>query len=317
MIYEIRTDRPHQESFFRQQRNFIMLKNTRLWAWLRKKKAEHTAATNPELQSRKIFLSTFGREPDLDQPKSFNEKLQYLKLKRYYHNPVITQCVDKYRIREYLTQKGHAELLPQLYAVCERPEDIPWDSLPERFVLKCNHGSGYNILCRNKSALDRKDCESRLKKWLKEDYWKRFAEMQYRDIPKRIIAEEYLGDDIHTYKFYCFNGMPRVLYISSNGENGEYDKYYDYFDMDWKHMNLRLHGHENRPDHDAIPCPESFERMKALAAELSADFPFVRVDLYDINGRIYISELTFVPTGGIMVLDPPSTDMEWGGWLSL
>ena len=225
--------------------------------------------------------------------------------------------MDKYRIREYLTQKGHAELLPQLYAVCERPEDIPWDSLPERFVLKCNHGSGYNILCRNKSALDRKDCESRLKKWLKEDYWKRFAEMQYRDIPKRIIAEEYLGDDIHTYKFYCFNGMPRVLYISSNGENGEYDKYYDYFDMDWKHMNLRLHGHENRPDHDAIPCPESFERMKALAAELSADFPFVRVDLYDINGRIYISELTFVPTGGIMVLDPPSTDMEWGGWLSL
>ena len=294
-----------------------MIKNTALWKWLRKKKAEHMAASDPEKQSKKIFFYTFGRELDLEDPQSFNEKLQYLKLRRYYHNPLITQCVDKYRIREYMQAKGREELLPGLYAVCDRPQDIPWDSLPERFVIKCNHGSAYNILCRDKAALDRSDACARLKKWLKEDYWKRFAEVQYRDVKKKIIVEEYLGDDINTYKFYCFNGVPRVLYISSNGENGEYDKYYDYFDMDWKHIDLRLHGHENRPDHADIPKPASFEEMKKLAEEFSADFPFVRVDLYNIDGKIYISELTFIPTGGIMVLDPPSTDYDWGKWLKL
>ena len=150
---------------------------------------------------------------------------------------------------------------------------------------------------------------------MREDFWKIYCEPQYKDIERRIIVEEYLGNDIQTYKFYCFNGKPMVLYISSNGENGEKDLYLDYYDMEWNWLPISLEGHEHAKA--KTMKPKNFEKMIDVAENLSLDFPFVRVDLYNLDGRIYFSELTFIPTGGNMKLSPKSVLEEWGSWLQL
>lgn len=271
----------------------------------------------PVQLARKIYRSNFGQNPDLKNPHNINEKIQYLKLNTYYNNPIITMCVDKYRIREYLIQKKLTNLLPELYGVYRSPEEILFDELPQSFVIKCNHGCGFNILCSDKSRLDIENSRRLLQKWMKHDYWKEYGEIQYKFVEKRIIIEEFLGNEISTYKFYCFNGEPKALYISSSDENGKQDFYIDYFDMDWNHMDVQLLGHEHHPDYESIAKPDNFEELKRVAHELSKEFPFVRVDLYDVHGKIYISELTFVPTGGFMRLAPEGTVEEWGNWLEL
>ncbi|MBQ9359839.1 MAG: hypothetical protein IJT96_02245 [Lachnospiraceae bacterium] len=262
-----------------------------------------------------LFYRNFGRIPDLDNPKDINEKIQFLKLTEYCNNPTIFQCVDKYGCREYLTNKGYADLLPQNYGLYTDARQINWKDLPDKFIVKCTHGSGYNIICDDKNKLETDKTIQTLNRWLKEDYWREWGELQYKDVKHRIIVDEYLGIRINTYKFYCFNGEPKVMYLSSWGENGEYDKYYDYYDMDWKHLDVRLEGHQN--SQHIAEKPDGFERMKAIARDLSGDFKFVRIDLYNINGKIYFSEFTFVPTGGFMKLTPEECLYEWGSWLEL
>ena len=259
------------------------------------------------------YNAGFSEPLDLENPTTINEKLQYLKLNQYYNNPLITMCVDKYRVKEYLKQIGYPELAAKLYGVYEKADDINWDELPNQFVIKCNHGGGYNIICNDKNSLNKKIVIKQLKKWMREEYWAVYAEPQYKYVEKRILIEEFLGENIHTYKFYCFNGVPKVCYISSNGKNGEYDMYYDYFDMDWTRLNIYLKGHDHYPG--VLAKPERFEDMKRIAEELCKKFPFVRIDLYNINGKIYLSEFTFIPTGGYMHLKPDGTDLEWGNWL--
>lgn len=271
----------------------------------------------PVQLTKKIYRSNFGRNPDLKNPQDINEKIQYLKLNTYYDNPTITMCVDKYKIREYIIQKGLEDILPRLYGVYRSPEEMDFEKLPQSFVIKCNHGSGFNILCPDKSKLDIENSKKLLRQWMKYDYWKEYGEVQYKFVEKRIIVEEFLGNEILTYKFYCFNGEPRTLYVSSCNENGETDFYYDYFDMEWNHLDVKLAGHEHYPDYESIAKPDDFEELKRIAHELSKDFPFVRVDLYDVEGKIYISELTFIPTGGFMRLTPEGTAEEWGKWLKL
>lgn len=273
------------------------------------------SAIAPAYETKRIYRYNFGKECNLDHPVTINEKLQYLKLNDYYKNDTVTMCVDKYRIREYLTEKKLEHLCPKLYGVYDSAAEIDWNALPDSFVIKCNHGCGYNILCPDKSRLDIKESLRLLKQWMKEDYWKEFAEVQYRYVKKKIIAEEYLGDELQTYKFYCFNGIPKVLYVSENGENGEKDKYLNYYSMDWEMLPYCLSGHVRKTlPH---PKPEHMEELVRYAEILSRDFPFVRVDLYDVNGRVYISELTFIPTGGYMQLTPEGTDVEWGNWLDV
>lgn len=273
---------------------------------------------SPNLTTRLMFLYNFKKPLNLKNPKDINEKLQYLKLKTYYNNPVITRCVDKSQVRGYLNEKGMSDLLPELYAgPFEKAEDIltVWDKLPQKFVVKCNHGCGYNILVTQKDAEDKNRIVSQLNTWLKEDFWKVYCEPQYKFIPKRIIIEEYLADNIKTYKFYCFNGVPKISYVCSSGEKGEKGLYLDYYDMNWVHQDISLAGHlHSKTD---IPKPLNYDGMVELAKKLSADFPFVRVDLYNVDGKIYFSELTFIPTGGNMKLEPKSAAEEWGSWLKL
>lgn len=271
-----------------------------------KKKIKMLLATiSPKGTTYLRYFFSFKRFPNLKNPQDLNEKLQYLKLKTYYDNPIITQYVDKYRVREYLETKKMNGLLPRLIkGGITEPEEIReiWESLPEAFVIKCNHGCGYNILVPDKKKKCVDDIICQLCKWMKEDYWKINCEPQYKNVKKSILIEEYLGDNIQTYKFYCFNGKPKVLYVSANGENGEKDLYLDYYDMNWKHLDITLKGHLHAPISN--DRPENFAEMVEIAKELSQDFPFVRVDLYDVDGKIFFSELTFIPTGGNMELQP-------------
>lgn len=284
-----------------------------LYKWKQKRQLEQReklCETNLEQAVTEIYNNLFDKPLDLKHPRTINEKMQYLKLNTYYNNPLVTRCADKYLVKEYLREIGREEIVVPLYGVYDRPEEIDWDKMPEQFVVKCNHGCGYNIIVPDKKKMSILEVEKTLQQWMQEEYWKFFAEPQYRFIKKKILIEKFLGNDIMTYKFYCFHGEPKVVYVSS-----EYDKYVDYFDMNWKRMGVYLSGHQHYPEE--IKKPGSFEEMKKLARELSAEFPFVRIDLYDIDDKIYLSEYTFIPTGGYMHLFPDENEMIWGEWLNV
>ena len=279
---------------------------------------EILSTISPKMTTYLMWFYNFRKPLDLKNPKDINEKLQFLKLRTYYDNPTVTQCVDKWRVRKYLEDKGFAYILPGLYmgGITDPAElKAQWDCLPESFVVKCNHGCGYNILVKDKSLCDPDAVVAQLGKWMKEDYWKFYCEPQYRNVKKCILVEEYLADGIDTYKFYCFNGEPKVLYVSENGPNGEKDLYLDYYDMEWNCLDISLDGHLHSPTER--PRPKNFEEMVDLSRKLSCEFPFVRVDLYSVGDRVYFSELTFIPTGGNMKLKPASYIEQWGEWLDL
>lgn len=266
---------------------------------------------SPKLGTSLNYKYSTGQWLDWNNPQDINAKINILKVTEYYNNPVVTKCIDKYLIREYLKEKGLEELCPKLYGVYEKADEIDWNGLPNQFAVKCNHACGTNIIVDDKSKLDFEAEKKQLDKWMKMDYW-REGEIQYKYIKKKIIIEEYLGagEELKTYKFFCFNGEPKVLYISLDE-----DRFIDYYDMDFNKLPYSLPEHEHYPK--TISKPENFDKMIEISKKLSNDFPFVRVDLYDSNGKIYISELTFVPTGGFMKIDPPNTLVEWGNWLKL
>lgn len=266
---------------------------------------------SPKLATSLNYKYSTGQWLDWNNPQDINAKINWLKVKKYYNNELVTKCIDKYLIREYLKEKGLESICPKLYGVYEKADKIDWNSLPNQFAAKCNHACGTNIIVDDKSKLNLEWATNQLNKWLKMDYW-REGETQYKYIKKRIIIEEYLGagDDLKTYKFFCFNGEPKVLYISL-----EEDRFIDYYDMDFNKLPYSLPEHEHYPK--TIGKPENFDKMIEISKKLSADFPFVRVDLYDAKGKIYISELTFVPTGGYMKIEPKEALVEWGNWLNL
>ena len=273
---------------------------------------------SPVIMTKLMFRYNFKKKLDLKNPKDINEKMQYLKLYTYYNNPVITQCVDKFRVRQYLKDRGHealsAKLIDGAYTSAA-PIREHWDIYPDKFVIKCNHGCEYNILVTDKNKMDVEQVVKTVNKWLHEDFWTRYCEPQYRFVPKCVFVEEYLADDIETYKFYCFNGEPKFSYVSTNGEAGEKDLYLDYFDLNWNHMDVTLYPHLHRKGN--IPKPKNYDEMLDLCRELSKDFPFVRVDLYNVDGVIYFSEFTFIPTGGNMKITPQKYLDEWGTMLTL
>lgn len=280
-------------------------------------RVKHYIKKNNPKKAVEIVYNNKERRIDWNNPKNINEKLQCLKVGKYYNNSVITQCVDKVTVKDYVKNKGIKCRCAETYQVCNKPDEINWEKLPEKFVIKCNHGCGYNIICNNKDSVDKQEVIGILNEWLKEDFWINYCEPQYKFIAKKILIEENLGENIKTYKFYCFNGVPRILYVSSNGEGGndEKDLYLDYFDMDFKWLDITLGEHLHLGN--KVVRPENWEELKIMAAEFAREFPFVRVDLYDVEGDIYLSELTFMPTGGYMELKPEKTLEEWGSWLEI
>ncbi len=279
--------------------------------WVRDKQLEVLSRVSPEKATRRLYERVFNRKLHLDNPQYFCEKLHYLKLKQYYNNPLVTACVDKYEVKNYMRCMRKEELCAKLYGVYERPEEINWKELPEQFVIKCTHGCGYNIICRNKKEFSIQKAKRQLKDWMREDYWVKYVETQYRFIKKRIIIEEYLGDNLTTYRFCCFHGEPKLIYVMEEGEK----ICIDYFDTDWKKLDYKWIGCNSNSM--SIERPVGLDDMLNVAGMLSRGFPFVRIDLYNINGCVYLSEFTFLPAGGIMKFEKRSTARLLGSWIDV
>lgn len=261
------------------------------------------------------YKNVFGKKLDLENPKTFNEKLQWLKL--YNRKPEYTIMVDKYKVRDYIAQMLGEKYLISLLGVWDDPEDIDFDALPNQFVLKCNHNSGLGMcLCKDKSKLDITKVKEKLRKGLKQDYYLIGREWPYKDVPRKIIAEKYMEDasgDLKDYKFYCFDGVMKFVMINSD-RNSDKPTRADYFDRDFNWMDFTW-GYSHAEIHPQKP--EQFEKMVAIAEKLAKGLPHVRVDLYDCNGKIYFGELTFFDGSGFDKIEPSEWDYKLGQMITL
>lgn len=272
---------------------------------------------NPELATRILFYFSQGYPLDLKNPKTLNEKLQYLKLHDYYKNDLVTQVVDKYRVREYIKSLGLGYTLTNLVGkeVYDNVDDIHMKDMPKSFVLKCNHDSGSVVICKNKDDFDWGKEKRKLRKSLKKDYWTDNCEVQYKFVPKRIIAEEYIQSDqgLIDYKFFCFNGKPLFLYCTFPHEEEQYQM--RFYDLNWKPLSFRRTDTQDLKRE--ISKPEQLEEMIEISKKLSGDFPFARIDLYNVGEKIYFSEITLLPTGGLGKYDDKSIDRKLGDLLEI
>lgn len=264
-----------------------------------------------------IYHLYFGRPLNLKNPKRFTEKIQWLKI--YGRTPINVVMADKYAVKEYIREHIGEQYVIPLLGVWDRPEDIDFSKLPERFVIKCNHNSGTGMyICRDKSQLDEKVVRKEIQKGLRQDYFLGSREYAYKDIPKKIIAEKYMEDnetkELRDYKFFCFDGEPRVFFIALGRLQGEDSVTFDFFDMDYNHLPF-TNGHPNAK----VPPqkPKCFEEMKQLATKLSKGMPHVRIDFYEVNGHVFFGEFTFSHWGGLVPFNPEEWDYKLGEMISL
>ena len=263
-----------------------------------------------------LFWLRMGYKLDLDNPKTFNEKLQWLKL----HNrkPEYTQMVDKAEAKEYVAKIIGKEYIIPTLGVWDRVDDIDFDKLPNQFVLKCTHDSGGLVICTDKSKLDIKAAKKTLRRGLKRNFYAMNREWPYKNVTPRIIGEEYMVDEsgyeLKDYKWFCFDGEPKALFIATDrGVKGVETKF-DFFDENFNHLPF-TNGHPNA--NREISKPKSFELMKQFASQLSKGQPHLRVDFYDINGKLYFGELTFYHWSGTTPFDPMEWDYTFGSWINL
>lgn len=239
-------------------------------------------------------------------PKFFGEKIQWLKLNGNLEK--YSDYVDKYKVREFIKNEIGEEYLIPLYAVYDDPDKINYQNLPSKFVIKLNTGSGYNIIVHDKKKINEKKIYFKLKKWFKEDYAKMKKEPQYKNVDKKILVEKYIEDKnekLLDYKFFCFNGKVKFLKI-------DYDRYKEhkvnFYDEKFNRINLKEGNLKNNPFD--IEKPDNFDKMIEICEKLSAKFDFVRIDLYNLDGKIYFGELTFTPAAGINPFKPLDKDLE-------
>ena len=273
---------------------------------------------SPKLNTRLLFRRKFGREVELDNPQTLNEKLLKLKLERYGTDPLVRQCADKYRVREFIKDRGCENTLNKLIAVYNRASDIDFDMLPDKFALKWNFGCGYNIICDDKSKFDTKAAVKQLNKWGREDFWSYYSELQYRHVNKKIIAEEYIGDENGTlpedYKIYCFNGKAYCVMLCEGRKEG-WPKFY-FLDRDFNLLRINKDSREAPADFRREK-PEGIDEAFATADRLSEGFPFVRVDLYIYKGNVRFGEMTFTPAAALDNKRLPETDLMFGKMLEI
>ena len=265
----------------------------------------------PVMMSKRRYLESIGRSADLSEPKAMTEKLMYLKLNKYWNNRLVARCADKYAVREFIEEKGCNEILTPIYGSWSNALDIDWNSLPDKFVLKCNHGSGYNIVVTDKQAANKDDILSQLDAWMNERYGVITAENGIYDlIPRRIIAEKFIetadGLPPKDYKFFCSFGKVVLLFVASDRIEGQTK--FDYYYPDWTHIPVKNYFPNNGP----IERPTHLDEMIRYAEKLSVDFPIVRVDLYNEADQIYFGELTFTHFGCLNGFEPDSYDFEFG-----
>lgn len=253
---------------------------------------------SPELSTRVQYRIQNGRPLHLHPPVSFSEKLSWLKLKSYAHDPLVRRCTDKLAVRSYVKECGCDDLLNELLGVYSSTEDIPWDKLPERCVLKWNFGCGFNLFVNKASDFDPVAASAQLNAWRRVKYWNYHAELQYKGIEPRILCERFLdtphGEALIDYKFYSFSDKVRAVLVIERKEGTPARAVF--MTPDWRYLSdIPRRYHES-----FLPKrPLSLERMIAAAERLSAPFPFVRVDFYELDGKPIFGEMTFTPAASI------------------
>ena len=251
---------------------------------------------------------------DLKNPKRYTEKLQYLRLFVYPKNDEVSKCASRDGVRDYVKEMGYESILIPTYGVYDSFDEIDFDSLPEKFVMKCTHACAFNYICTDKSKINIGELRTRFNKWLKTNYGKKTCEMHYSRIKPRIIIEKYIGQFPDEYKFHVFNGKAKYLYLVT-GRNSDirYNNYYiDFTPFDGAQFN----GWDKR-DESEIKKSTKYDEMVAISEKLASKFPFVRVDLYEVDGQIYFGEMTFTPAKGTLILDDDKCDYEIGEWLDI
>lgn len=259
-----------------------------------------------------------GKKLNLRAPKTFQEKLQWLKL--HDHNPRYVEMVDKVLVKKYVASKVGIQYVIPLLGVWDYPQEIEWDKLPNRFVLKTNHSGGNTgvVICKDKSQFDKQRAINILTSSLHSDIYHDFREWPYKNIEKKVFAEEYIEEEssggLRDYKFFCFNGEVKALFIATDRQTPGAELKFDFFDENFNHLPIRQ-GHPN----SKVPPnkPASFEEMKRIAAVLSKGIPHVRVDFYEVNGRPLFGELTFCHFGAMVPFEPEEWDYIFGEWLTI
>lgn len=261
------------------------------------------------------YRCLMGKRLDLKHPQTFNEKLQWLKI--YDRRPEYTTMVDKYAVKQYVADRIGAEYIIPTLGVWDRPELIEWDGLPDKFVLKCTHNSGGLVICKDKKKLDKDAAIKKLSGALERDYYLASREWPYKNVPRRIIAEQYLEDatiaDLRDYKFFCFNGKMRVFKIDFDRQTGHKANYFD------RNGKLIPYGEKVCPPQKdkQLVIPQNFEEMIKVVEKLSEALPFGRIDFYNVKGKIYFGEITLFPAGGFGAFTDEIFDYELGGYIQL
>ena len=276
---------------------------------------------SPEYELKRMFRKNVGYSLNLDMPRTFNEKIQWLKFND--RNPMYTDMVDKYAVKQYVASKiGNEYIIPTL-GIWKHFDDIDFDVLPVSFVLKCTHDCGSVILVPNKDKMDKKAARKKLEKGLEHNYYYSSYEWPYKNVSPMIIAEQFMFDeknkqegidDITDYKFMCFNGKVRCTFTCTDRRSDDGLKV-TFFDNDWNQMPFERHYSAAKTG--SIPKPVNFELMKNLAEKLADGIVFVRVDFYEINNKVYFGEMTFFPGSGMEEFTPVKHDYVLGDWIKL
>lgn len=269
---------------------------------------------SPKAKAKLDYRLATGKKLNLKNPQNLNEKLQWLNL--YTHDDRKAKCADKYLAREYISEKGFGEYLPKLIGVYESVNEIDFQKLPQKFALKCTHGAGFNVICKNKDKLNIEKARKDLNKWIHTDFGISAGELHYSEMKPRIICEEFLDgleDGVPIdYKFFCFNGKPKFLEVCT----GRFENLkFSFYDMDWNFLDYQSEKYKGKVE--KINMPQSFEKMREIAKVLSADFNFVRVDFFDIKGKAYIGEMTFTPHAGRITSMSDEALLEAGKMLEI
>lgn len=272
-----------------------------------------------EYYLKRKFKAIMGRELNVKNPITFNEKLQWLKL--YDRKSLYTTLVDKYEVKKYVASIIGEEYIIPTIGVWDDPDEIDFEKLPNQFVLKCNHNSGLGMcICKDKNKLDYSKVRKELRKGLNQDYYLTGREWPYKNVKRKIIAEKFMVDhslggekDLVDYKVHCFNGIPKVILVCRDrfSQSGMTE---DFFTTDWIHLDIKRPNHKNAK---YIERPKELEEMLKLAGKLAEGIPFSRIDFYTINGDVYFGEITFFPASGLQKFEPENYDEFFGKWLNI
>ena len=263
----------------------------------------------------KLFFPLMtGYKLDLENPQTYNQKLQWLNLN--YRNPLLCKLADKHEVKNYVKEMVGEEYVVKSYGVWNSFDEIDFNKLPSQFVLKTTHDSGGIVICKDKSALDIDKARKKINRHLKKNLFYKYREWVYKNIEPRIIAEEFLVDEskveLKDYKFFCFNGEPKAMFIATGRQAGK--TRFDFYDINFNHLDI-VQGYPQSGR--VVEKPQNYDLMVALAGKLSKGLPHVRVDFYNIGGKILLGELTFFHFAGVEPFQPQKWDYEFGSWLDL